>query len=167
MEHRRKRIVINPRFQQQYAVDSVVLTVFLTNVLIIFLSLGPGEQKLELSSATAWAIGIFELVLLAGVWFGTLKATHKVAGPVYKFAQHMKALGAGDVWTRVSLRKGDMFQDEADSINASFDKLQEKVQAVQDAAKVIQLSLADGGPTADQVEKLMAATAAFRTERED
>ena len=167
MDNRRKRIVINPKFQQQYAIVSVVLTVFLTNILIIFLSLGPGEQKLELSPGTAWAIGIFELVLLAGVWYGTLKATHKVAGPVYKFVQHLKALGDGEVWTRVALRQGDMFQEEAESINASLDKLQQKVQAVQDAAKVIQLSQADGGPTADQLEKLMAATAALRTERED
>jgi hypothetical protein len=167
MDNRRKRIVINPKFQQQYAIVSVVVTVFLTNILIIFLSLGPGEQKLELSPGTAWAIGIFELVLLAGVWYGTLKATHKVAGPVYKFSQHLKALGDGEVWTRVALRQGDMFQEEAESINASLDKLQAKVQAVHDAAKVIQLSQADGGVTADQVGKLMAATAALRTKRED
>lgn len=167
MENRRKRIVINPKFQQQYAIISVVLTVFLTNILIIFMSLGPGEQTLELSPTTAWAIGIFELVLLVGVWFGTLKASHKVAGPVYKFAEHLKALGAGEVWTRVSLRQGDMFQEEANSINTSLDQLQEKVQAVHNAAQVIQLSQSDGGPTVEQVEKLMAATAALRTAREN
>lgn len=59
-----------------------------------------------------------------------------------------------------------MFQAEADSINASLDQLQEKVQAVQDAAKAIQLSQSDGGPTAAQIEKLMAATGALRTARE-
>ena len=166
MENRRTKIVINPKFQQQYAIISVVLTVFLTNILIIFMSLGPGEQTLELTPATAWAIGIFELVLLVGVWYGTLKASHKVAGPVYKFAQHLKAVGAGDIWTRVSLRQGDMFQEEADLINASLDQLQEKVQAVQNAAKVIELSRADGGPTPDQIDKLMTATAALRTARE-
>lgn len=166
MENRRTKIVINPKFQQQYAIISVVLTVFLTNILIIFMSLGPGEQTLELTGASAWAIGIFELVLLVGVWYGTLKASHKVAGPVYKFAQHLKAVGSGDIWTRVSLRQGDMFQEEADLINASLDQLQEKVQAVQNAAKVIELSRADGGPTSDQIDKLMTATAALRTARE-
>ncbi|MEE4144889.1 MAG: hypothetical protein V2I26_08825 [Halieaceae bacterium] len=166
MENRRKKILINPRFQQQYAIISVVLTVILTNVLIIFMSLVPGEQALELSPAMAWGIGIFELVLLVGVWFGTIRASHKVAGPVYKFTQQLKALGAGEVWTRIALRQGDMFQAEADSINASLDQLQEKVQAVQDAAKAIQLSQSDGGPTAAQIEKLMAATGALRTARE-
>lgn len=67
MENRVKKILINPRFQQQYAIISVILTVVLTNVLIIFMSLVSGEQALKLRPAMAWGIGIFELVLLVGV----------------------------------------------------------------------------------------------------
>jgi len=167
MLNRRTKIVINQKFQQQYAVAIVMLTVFLTNIFIIFRSLLPSEKALELSSTEAWSIGIFELVLVAVVWYGALKVSHKIAGPIYNFTRQLKAVGAGDLWTRISLRQGDMFQEEAAEINAGLEQLQDKVEAVQNAANELQQSQADGGAAGAQVERLMTALAALRTERED
>jgi methyl-accepting chemotaxis protein len=167
MHNRRTKIVINQKFQQQYAVAIVMLTVLLTNLFIIFRSLLPSEQALELSSTEAWSIGIFELILVAVVWYGALKVSHKIAGPIFNFTRQLKAVGAGDLWTRISLRQGDMFQEEADQINAGLAQLQDKVEAVHAAAKALQQTQTDGGATDAQIDKLMTALAELRTERED
>jgi len=167
MQNRRTKIVINQKFQHQYALVVVVLAVFLTNLFIILRSLIPSEQTLELSAQAAWAIGIIEVVLLFGVWYGALKATHKIAGPVYVFTERLKAVGAGDLWVRISLRDGDMFKEEAAAINASLEQLQSKVKAVQSAANALQSAQPDAGANGDDLERLMSALTALRVVRED
>jgi methyl-accepting chemotaxis protein len=167
MQNRRKKIVINQKFQYQYAVIIVALTVLLANSFIILRSLIPSEQALELSANVAWAIGIFEIILVVGVWYGSLKATHRIAGPIYIFARQIKAVGAGDLWARISLRDGDMFQQEAAVINASLDQLQSKVEAVQDAARLLQEAQGEEGAVRAGINTLMSAVGALRTARED
>lgn len=167
MDNRRKTIVINRKFQQQYAILVVVMTVILTNLFIIYLSLFSGGQPLELSSSEAWAIAIFELVLVVGVWYGSLRASHKVAGPVYKFTQQLKLVGSGQLWARIHLRKGDAFQEEAAAINASLDQLQARVEAVQNAADALTRAQAGGGDIAVPLAALGTELAALRTAREE
>ncbi len=167
MDNRRKQIVINRKFQQQYAIMIVALTVFLTNIFIIVQSLFPGDNTPELTSSAAWTIGLIELVLVIGVWYGSLKSTHKIAGPVYVISRQMKLVGAGELWARISLRQKDMFQEEAAAINASLDQLQARVEAVQQAARALQQAHAGGQDTAPQLEHLVTELAALRTVRED
>lgn len=167
MDNRRKQIVINKKFQQQYAIIIVAMTVFLVNISIIFQSLFPGEQPFELSTTSAWSIGLVELVLVIGVWYGSLKSTLKIAGPVYVITRQLKAVGAGDLWARISLRQGDMFQEEAAAINASLDQLQARVEAAQNAAELVRQAQAEGRDTAAHVEQLISEMAALRTEREE
>lgn len=167
MDNRRKQIVVNRKFQQQYAIMIVALTVFLTNLFIILQSLFPGENTPELTSGTAWTIGLIELVLVIGVWYASLKSTHKIAGPVYVISRQLKLVGAGELWARISLRQKDMFQEEAAAINASLDQLQARVEAVQQAARALQQAQAGGQDSATQLEQLMTELAALRTAKED
>ena len=167
MDNRRKQIVINQKFQHQYAIVVVAMTVLLTNGFIIFRSLFPGDVPLELTSGEAWGIGLFELVLVFGVWYGSLKASHKIAGPVFVITRQIRAVCAGNLSARVSLRQGDMFQDEAALINASLAELQDKIDAVNNAAKLLQQAQSDGGDAGVHLERLMTALAALSSARED
>ena len=167
MDNRRRQIVVNREFQQHYAVITVVMTVLLANIFIIFRALLPGDQPLELTSTAAWTIAIVELFLIIGAWYGSLKATHKIAGPVFIFARQLKAVGEGDLWTRISLRKKDMFQEEATAINASLEQLQGKVEAVRNAAENLQQAQTNDTDTGAAMEKLMTELATLRTAREN
>jgi len=167
MDNRRKQIIINQKFQQHYAVIIVGMTVFLTNIVIIFLSLFPGETPLELTTTEAWTIGIVELVLVIGAWYGSIKATHKIAGPVYTFTRELRAVAEGALDARISLRQGDMFQEEADSINASLEQLQSKINAVQSAAELLEQAKANGEDTAGRIEKLLAELSKLRARAGD
>jgi type IV pilus assembly protein PilA len=163
MKSRRTKIVINRKFQHHYAFTIVVMTVFLVNLFIIFRSIFLSEQPMELSSAEAWGIGIAELILVIGAWFGSLKATHKIAGPVYVLARQINAFCKGDLGARISLRQGDMFQDEAAAINSSLDKLQTQLDTVQNAAEVLQQAQLAGGDTSAQIKTLLLELTALRT----
>lgn len=167
MDNRRKQIVVNRKFQQQYAIMIVALTVFLTNIFIIVQALFPGENTPELTPTAAWTIGLIELVLVIGVWYGSLKSTHKIAGPVYVISRQMKLVGAGELWARISLRQKDMFQEEAAAINASLDQLQARVEAVQQAARSLQQAHAGGQDSSPHLEQLISELTALRTARED
>ena len=167
MDNRRRQIVVNREFQQHYAVITVVMTVLLANIFIIFRALLPGDQPMELTSTAAWTIAIVELILIIGAWYGSLKATHKIAGPVFIFARQLKAVGEGDLWTRISLRKKDMFQEEATAINASLEQLQGKVEAVRNAAENLQQAQTNDTDTGAAMDKLMTELATLRTAREN
>jgi len=164
MTNRRKQVIINKKFQQHYAVVSVAVTVLLTNVFILFQALVPGEQVVELSFGTAWGIGAVELVLVLGAWFGALRASHKVAGPVFVFERQIEAVAAGNLRARISLRKDDMFREEADAINASLDRLQHRVESLRGAARAVLQARAGSGATPDQFDALERALAGFDTD---
>ncbi|MEH6517161.1 MAG: hypothetical protein V7742_10775 [Halioglobus sp.] len=167
MDNRRQQIVINKKLQHRYAVIVVLMTVVLTNVVIIVSSLLPGEEPPLLTSSLAWTIGGIELVLVLCAWFGSLKASHKIAGPVYVFDRELKSVGSGNLWARISLRERDEFQDEAASINTSLDALQSLVESVKATARDLQRAQASGQDTSEHVEKLVLELENLRTVKED
>ena len=89
MDNRRTTIVINKKFQYQYSLLIVALAVLLVNGFLIMRMLVPGEQPLAISSGLAIGIAIVEMVLVASIWYFSLKASHRIAGPVYVFAREL------------------------------------------------------------------------------
>ena len=84
-QSRRKTIVINSRFQYQYSLGTVALAVLLINLFLIARMAFPGENPLTLTTSTALLIAALESVMIALVWWGSLKQSHRIAGPVYVF----------------------------------------------------------------------------------
>ncbi len=96
MDNRRKTIVINKKFQYQYSLLIAALAVLLVNGFIILRMLVPGEQPaLEFSSRAIIGLAAVEFILIAGIWYGSLKASHRIAGPVYVFATGNRQAGRG------------------------------------------------------------------------
>ena len=96
MDNRRTTIVINKKFQYQYSLLIVALAVLLVNGFIIVRMVFPGEEPLDLSTTMAITIAAIELALIAAIWYGSLKASQRISGPVYGFARAVTRLGAGD-----------------------------------------------------------------------
>jgi len=155
MENRRKTVVINPKFQHQYAVVLVAATVLFSNLFLLFRMFFPGEESLDLSPSAALAIGLVELVLVIGVWVLGLRASHRIAGPMFVLTRELRAVGDGDFSARIRLREKDLFQEEAADINASLDRLQQRVAAVQGAAREVQAAQRAGTDPAAAVQVLL------------
>lgn len=134
MNNRRSRVVINNRFQYQYALLAVSVSILLVNLFVIINALLPGSQGYPLSTGYTMAIAGLEVLLIVGVWWGSLLASHKVAGPVYVIVRQMEKLAEGDLTARVKLRKNDMFQFEAVAINQCIEELQARLLEIKGIA---------------------------------
>ena len=61
---------------------------------------------------------LFPLMLVVGILI-----THRVAGPIYRFEQHLGAIARGENPGVCRIRKGDELQGLCDSINAAMHNL--------------------------------------------
>ena len=93
MANRRHSIVINKSFQYQYSILVVALTVITVNLFVIIKMFYPSDQPLVMDMTSALGLAAIEGLLIAGVWYGGLKASHKIAGPIYVFAREVAKLG--------------------------------------------------------------------------
>ena len=166
MQNRRKTIVINKKFQHHYAIVLVAMTVLVGNLVILAGMLVPGEGRIHLSASAALFIGLAELVLVVGIWFLSLRSTHRIAGPVYVATRDLAAFGAGDLTVRIALRNNDMFKEEIVGINSGLEQLHGQVVQVKQAAAELQQAQASGGDVAGALEKTLSALGQLRTEAE-
>jgi len=56
-------------------------------------------------------------VLILFIAIASIFVSHKVAGPVYRFEQSVRAIAEGDLTLRIKLRKGDEMMELADMFN--------------------------------------------------
>ncbi|MEZ5504207.1 MAG: methyl-accepting chemotaxis protein [Halioglobus sp.] len=161
MDNRRKTIVINKKFQYQYSLLIVALAVLLVNGFIIVRMLFPGEQPLALSTAFIVGLALVELALIAAFWWASLKASHRIAGPVYVFAREISRLGEGDLNAKIELRDRDMFQPEAEQMNRSIAALRARMDTIRELSGQLQAAHAAGKDVSSIVQKLVAELAAF------
>ena len=161
MDNRRKTIVINKKFQYQYALLVAALAVLLVNGFILLRMLFPGEQALALSTQMIIGIAAVEFILIAAIWYGSLRASHRIAGPVYVFAREIARLGEGDLNARIVLRDKDMFQPEAEQMNRSIAALRTRIAAVKGLSEQLQKAHSTGADPGPIVEKLAAELSVF------
>ena len=163
MDNRRTTIVINKKFQYQFALLLAAMAVLFLNGFLIMRILFAAEQPLDLSTPTIVGIAAVELLLIACVWYWSIKASHRVAGPMYVITREIDKLGGGDMTARVNIREKDMFQSEAERMNVSIAALQEKVMTVKALAEKLEQAQASGGNTGDIVSEIVRELSEFTT----
>jgi methyl-accepting chemotaxis protein len=151
MNNRRRSIIVNKTFQYHYSLLVVALAVLLINIAILIQAFLPSDDPLIMTNSMAISLGTLEFLLIAGVWYGSLRATHKIAGPVYVFSREAAKLGRGDLTARIALRKGDVFQEVAEEMNASYDALRARVARIKAIARQLEAAGANPG----QVQSLV------------
>jgi methyl-accepting chemotaxis protein len=138
MNNRRSMVVINSRFQYQYALLAVAATVLFVNLFVILNTLFTNVQVFPFSAKQTLVLAIIEVILIGGVWWGSLISSHKIAGPIYVIVRQMEKLAKGDLTARVKLRKKDAFQDESVMINNCIEALQERLHEVRRITREIE-----------------------------
>jgi len=159
MDNRRKTIVVNKPFQYQHSLMIAALAVLLLNGFLIMRLLFPGEHPLGLSTGQLTGLAILELLLVAAVWYGCLKASHRIAGPVYVFTREVGRRGKGDLNARIILREKDNFRPEAEQMNASIAALRQRIATLKELSAELQAARqngADPGPIAERLDRELA-----------
>ena len=167
MDNRRKTIVINKKFQYQYALLIAALAVLLVNGFLLIRMVFPGEQPLVLTTGNTISLAALEFFLIGSIWYGSLKASHRIAGPVYVFSREISKLGSGDMTANIGLRDKDMFQTEAAEMNASIAALRNRISAVKDLSEQLHQAQSAGDDTANIMQQLSTELSIFITEKEE
>jgi len=161
MDNRRTKIVINKKFQYQHSLLIVAVAVLLVNAFIVVRMLFPGAQPLDLSTPMAFGVAAAELVLIVSIWYGCLKASHRIAGPVFVIEREVSRLGTGDLNASIMLRDNDMFRAEAQTMNESFDALRSRIATIKEICDQLEGALASGADVAPLVDKLKTEISQF------
>ena len=141
----RTQLVVNKDFQHRFIMQTVLLTFTLINILVIFvyllLNTLPAFQKVVFM--LSGSVVALELVGFALVYYLSLKASHKIAGPVFVFERQLRKMASGDLSGTINLRKGDRFHPIKDVINELTTTYRERIQGAQREAEILQ-QLANG-----------------------
>jgi methyl-accepting chemotaxis protein len=161
MDNRRKTIVINKPFQYQHSLMVAALAVLLLNGFLISRLLFPGDTPLGMSSGQITGLAVLELLLVVAVWYGCLKLSHRIAGPVYVFAREVGRLGQGDLGARIALREKDNFRPEAEQMNESITALRARITALKELSEELKKAQETGADAGPIIEKIDAELSAF------
>lgn len=161
MDNRRNTIVVNKKFQYQYALLIAALAVLLVNGFLIVRLLVPGSTPLPLTSTGALALATAELLIIGAIWYSSLRFTHRIAGPMYVISRELGRLGGGDLTARIHLRERDMFRIEAEEINRSLAALSTRIVAAKGLCEQLQQTHSRGGDLGPLVDKLSSELNGF------
>lgn len=80
---------------------------------------------------------------MVGVVIFAVLASHKLAGPIYRFERSARAVASGDLTHRVRLRVGDELEEFRDEFNGMIESLQRLVSQDAHVAMRVSKQLAD------------------------
>jgi hypothetical protein len=108
-----------------------------------------------------WPAVILAMIL---IFFHSIRASHKVAGPLYRFKLVLEALKKGEISSPISIRKGDYLHPEADLINEVLESLRRNLEGLQEAQVELDQALAEykeelgQNPSAEEKERVRDLT---------
>ena len=130
----RRRIITQPTYQWSvtyfivgFLVGSVALSLVLvfSAVVSTLRALNAWDEVLltMVFSRVAWLLTIELLVLVPLLVWAGLWITHKVVGPFGRIKSALEQMGRGNYTVRLNLRKGDVLDEVAKSINQLADSM--------------------------------------------
>lgn len=87
-----------------------------------------------------WPAVILAMIL---IFLHSVRASHKVAGPLYRFKLVLEALKEGEISSPISIRKGDYLQQEADLINQVLESLRQNLEGLQQSEVQLNQALSE------------------------
>jgi methyl-accepting chemotaxis protein len=87
-----------------------------------------------------WPAVLFVLIFIA---LHSIRTSHKIAGPLYRFNRLFETMKEGNLPKRITLRKGDYLLKEAALINEMLESLQKGVQEIQEAQSGLNVAISE------------------------
>jgi len=95
------------------------------------------NTSLAIMPSVIYTTLISTLVIGLIVILVTLLASHKIAGPMFRFERDIDKISTGDLKSRIDIRKGDQFQAIAASLNKMIDSLNNKFSDIKRDANTL------------------------------
>lgn len=148
---RRRKFVVKPRLQYSLLLLalSYVLFFLLVTGAALFLPLVlqlRATEPLSREAAEAARNILYlhsnfwpaALLSIAAIALHSIRTSHKVAGPLYRFSGVFEAVKGGRIPKRIQLRKGDYLHEEMGEINAMLESLRAAIGDIEKAQESLQ-----------------------------
>jgi hypothetical protein len=140
--HRRSTYVIDRRFQFKYTMIIVLIGALIALVCAYFIyqawrentellaisQVIAGEINRRESSKVFWAVGIFVVLEVVGLFLWGILVTHRIAGPLFIIDRYLGALRSGIYPDMRPLRRHDELQHFFESFSSTVDALRDRDQ---------------------------------------
>ena len=87
-----------------------------------------------------WPAVLLALILVA---LHSIRTSHQIAGPLYRFNRLFESMKEGNLPKRITLRKGDYLLNEVDLINQMLENLQIRVQEIKEAQMSLNVAISE------------------------
>lgn len=157
MADQRSQLFIKKEFQKNMVLEVLLITFILINAVVItgYLLIDSIADVHDLKQYLAYTIAAVEIVGFIIVYRFNLRASHRIAGPVYSFEQGLKAIDSGDLGFSLKFRQPDHFHEVGEQLNQTVDMLRQRIDRAQTLANAIQQHSATDSKLVDQlVEEL-------------
>lgn len=165
---KRRQYYINKGFQTRFILRFFLILV-LGGVVTVGLTLVNTQDTLTSTyvdsklviQSTSLAIMpsvIFTVLITTGILcvvavLVTLLASHKIAGPIYRFEKDIAQVAEGNLRHRIRIRKNDQFQELAVSLNRMIDGLSLRISAVKDEAEALGTQIDSAARVRDKIDE--------------
>jgi len=147
---RRRRLLVNPRYQLRSSILAVVVVfalLLLLNVSLFFSSVASGRTFLEFAPELERYVRAQErvqldlillgsVVFLVGVFLISFFESHKTAGAAFNLGRRLRDIQTGHYYSRLSLRRRDGLREVQDAFNnmarALSDRTWEEIETLRD-----------------------------------
>jgi len=161
----RKKKFIDREIQGRLAITVVrnALVYLFLLALFIFvplaIRLNDGDSGPELHEAANAFLALHEhfwpaiLLLLIVIGIHSIRVSHRMVGPVYRFKETLKGIQNNDLSYTINLRDGDFFVDLMDEINKMTLSLRSGLQELKDKEGEMRHAIADLNAKLDKGER--------------
>ena len=146
---RRRSLLVHPvqfRLLGSHLIHGVILVVALGMVVFgpsvaAYLTTGSSDvrraaaEELSLLSRRTWPGAIVVVALLV---LHSVVISHRLAGPLLRFRDVHRQIGAGDFTARAALRSGDYLRDDAAALNRMAAALEDRAAAIRRLAGAVE-----------------------------
>jgi methyl-accepting chemotaxis protein len=163
---KRNQMYVKRQFQQSMLLQALLITFIIVNTMVmtIFWAMDYFADLQQMKVYVACTIAALEIIGFFFLYRLNLKASHRIAGPIYSLERCLQRIEAGDLTGTLRLREDDNFPETAEQLNATVKTVRSRINQAQYLAAQIRLHPEQSEQLS---EKLIKELAFFNTTKID
>ncbi len=140
MHEQRKLLFVKHKFQKTMILEVMLITFIILNVLVIagFILLDRVPNLHQYKEHIGLSIAAFEVVGFYLVYRYNLRASHRIAGPLFSLQRNLKSMQSGDISFTMEVRQDDQFHELSDQMNHTIESLRVHIENIRTLAIELQ-----------------------------
>lgn len=140
MSEQRSQLFVKHKFQKTMILEVLLTTFIFLNLLVVagFVLMDTMPNLHQNKEYIGLAIAAFEIIGFIVVYRYNLKASHRIAGPLFSLQRRLECVESGDIAFTMEVRQDDQFHELSDQMNKTIGSLCERLERAKALASTLQ-----------------------------